>query len=59
MPLVRRTIRAVQAMGLPVHSVEIDPVNIKVRIGTSPTLAEADPKTNPWDKKELKKDAKA
>jgi hypothetical protein len=58
---IERGIRAVEAMGLSVHSVELDPQTGKIRIGTSP-IGDAVTvdlnKANPWDKVLRKKDAK-
>jgi hypothetical protein len=55
---IERAIRGVEAGGLSVHSVEIDPQTGKITIGTALSDAMADPKTNPWDKKQKgKKDA--
>jgi hypothetical protein len=44
---IERGIRAVEAMGLQVHSVELDPQTGKIHIGTAPTAAVE--KDNPWD----------
>jgi hypothetical protein len=55
---IERGIRAVEAMGLQVHSVELDPHTGKIHIGTSPTSdAVSLAKANPWDQVLRKKDA--
>jgi hypothetical protein len=54
---IERGIRAVEAMGLQVHSVELDPHTGKIYIGTSPNSADVDLDEVQWDKR-VKKNAK-
>jgi hypothetical protein len=47
---IERGLRAVEAMGLQVHSVELDPHTGKIFIGTKPTDAAVSlNKADPWD----------